>query len=237
MKKDLLDILDIRKKDIISITGSAGKTTLMFKLANKLKKRSNVLITTSTKIKVPEKDEADYIFTSINDYKILENNKTVVIGELIKDKNKLKAIDKNTLIYKSKDFGYLLIEADGCRNLPLKFWKDYEPVIYDETTKAIGIFSIKTLGKKPSPDFIYNYEDFLKKIGDNTINKETILKLIESKPGIFGSFKGKRIVYINQVESEEEKKKARELASFLKEKLDYLDVFYGSLLKEEYYEN
>ncbi|MDY3005713.1 selenium cofactor biosynthesis protein YqeC [Anaerococcus porci] len=237
MKKDILDILDIKKNDIISITGSAGKTSLMFYLAKRLRDKGKVLVTTSTKIKVPENDEYDFLYTSKKDYKRPINNKLVVIGKLIKDKNKLKSIDKDILLEKIKDFDFTLIEADGSRNLPLKYWKDYEPVIYKETSKAIGIFPIKVLGKKPSNDFIYNYEYYIKNIGKDIISKEIILKLIKSKPGIFKGFEGKKIIYINQVESNEEKEKAYDLAKYLKDNLDQVMVFYGSILKEEYYEN
>lgn len=68
MEKNLDEILKIKKNDVISITGSGGKTSLMFYLANILKKKGSVLITTSTKIKVPEKDQVDELFLSFDSY-------------------------------------------------------------------------------------------------------------------------------------------------------------------------
>lgn len=235
MTKDY--IFNIRKKDIISITGSGGKTSLMFYLSKKLKEKGKVLLTTSTKIKVPEKNEVDSIYTSIKDFKIEKHNEIIALGELIKEKNKLKAIDKKILLELSKNFTYTIIEADGSRNLPLKYWKDYEPVIYKESTKAIGVIPIKVLGKKPSVNFIYNFESYKKNIGMDVINEDSILKLIKSKPGIFGNFEGKKIIYINQVESRKEKEKAKKLLEYLKENTDGIDFSYGSILKEEFYEN
>ena len=44
------ELFNIIKGDIISITGAGGKTSLMFYLANQLKKRGTVLIATTTKI-------------------------------------------------------------------------------------------------------------------------------------------------------------------------------------------
>lgn len=48
------ELFNLIKGDIVSITGAGGKTSLMFYLANKLKKRGTVLIVTTTKIFKPE---------------------------------------------------------------------------------------------------------------------------------------------------------------------------------------
>lgn len=238
MKKGLIEILNIKRNDIISITGTGGKTSLMFEIAKKLKEKGKVLITTSTKIKMPQEDEVvDYIYTSKNAYKSPKNKCVVVFGEMIKEKNKLKEIDRDFFVDIIKDFDYILIEADGSRNLPLKYWKSYEPVIYEETTKVIGVIPIKVMGKIPNSDFIYNFDDYSKNIGLSRIDKEVILKLIKSKPGFFSTYVGKKIIYINQVDRVEEIKKAKGLGAFLLENTYDMEVFYGSIFKGEYYEN
>ena len=94
MEKNLDEILKIKKNDVISITGSGGKTSLMFYLANILKKKGSVLITTSTKIKVPEKDQVDELFLSFDsyekkDYKNFEssNKENKSLDEIFREKN------------------------------------------------------------------------------------------------------------------------------------------------------
>ena len=153
-------IFNIEKNDIISITGAGGKTTLMFSLAQVLSKKSSVLLTTSTKIAIPESG-FDKLYTSFNQYKKPKKNEIVCLGELISHKNKLRSIGYENLKNIVEDFDYCIIEADGSRNLPIKFWKSYEPVIYDFTNKTIGVLSIKVYGQNPSDDFIYNYRDFI----------------------------------------------------------------------------
>lgn len=235
MEKNLEKILKIKKNDVISITGSGGKTSLMFYLANILKKKGSVLITTSTKIKVPEKDQVDEIFLSFDDYVKKDfKNKIVGIGQKLEGINKLKSIGENNLKTIAKDFDYIIIEADGCRNLPLKFWKEYEPVVYDFTDKLIGIFSIKVYGKEISSDFIYNFDEFRENIKSDLVDEEVFEKLIKS--GIFGNFCGEKFVFFNQADRLFEKNQAKGVIKYLREKIN-LNYFYGSILKEKYYEN
>ena len=46
----LTKVFDIKKGDIITITGAGGKTSLMFSLARELSTLGRVLVTTTTKI-------------------------------------------------------------------------------------------------------------------------------------------------------------------------------------------
>lgn len=237
MKKDLIEIFNIKKNDVISITGTGGKTSLMFYLAHKLKERGSCLITTSTKISLPEKNQADFIYKSKKFYQSPKFNDIVVIGEFIEEKNKLKSIGQDELEEIINDFDYVLIEADGSRNLPLKFWKCYEPVIYPYTTKTIGVFSAKVFGKKISSDFIYNYEEFIQHINEKTISSKVIANLIKSKPGIFSNYSGEKIIYINQVDSVEERELAKETFEYLRQIFSDIKFVIGSILKEKFYEN
>lgn len=235
MEKNLDEILKIKKNDVISITGSGGKTSLMFYLANILKKKGSVLITTSTKIKVPEKGQVDELFLSFDAYEKKDfKNKIVAIGQKLDGVNKLKSIGENNLKTIKKDFDYIIIEADGCRNLPLKFWKEYEPVIYDFSKKVIGIFSIKVYGKEISSDFIYNFDEFRENVKNDFVDEEVFEKLIKS--GIFGDFCGEKFIFFNQADSIFEKNQAKGVINYLREKIN-LKYFYGSILKEKYYEN
>lgn len=238
MKKDLLEILSIKKNDIIAITGTGGKTTLMMKLAQELKKQGSVLITTSTKIGIPKESQVDYVYDSFSNYQTKNyKNKIVALGEKIAGKNKFSQIKEEDLQKIQKDFDYIIIEADGSKNLPLKFWKDYEPVIYKITTKTVAVFSTKTIGRKISEDFIYNYEDFKKYLAQEKIDKEVFLKLIRSKPGPFGDFNKEKYVFFNQADTEEEKNKVREIIKYLKQKEKEIKYFYGTILMEDYYED
>ena len=54
--------INLTKKEIISFVGGGGKTTTMFSLAEELKAMGKkVLVTTTTKIFVPNEDQFDKI--------------------------------------------------------------------------------------------------------------------------------------------------------------------------------
>lgn len=233
MKKDLLEILDIKKTDIISITGSGGKTSLMFYLAKKLKTKGSVLVTTSTKIKLPRKNEADFIYKSFDQYQKPVSNDIIVLGEYINKKNKLKSLGFDKILQIKNDFDYILIEADGSRNLPLKYWKSYEPVIYDFTTKTIGIFPINLLGRKIDQSFIYNFKDFKENIRGDFVDEKMLEDL--TKSGIFKDFEGQKYIFLNK--AEDYINEAKDISNYLNKKFKDLKSFYGSIYKEEFYEN
>lgn len=226
-------IFNIEKNDIISITGAGGKTTLMFSLAQVLSKSGSVLITTSTKITVP-KDGFNKLYTSFDQYSKPKANEIVCIGELISEKNKLASIGYDKLKNIVEDFDYCIIEADGSRNLPMKFWKDYEPVIYDFTNKTIGVLSIKVYGRKASADFIYNYKEFIEFIDEQEISYKTYNKIIDYNNGLFKDFNGSKFVFINQVETDLE---IEQVNKIIKNDRTGIDIIYGSLKEEVYYEN
>lgn len=252
-------IFQIQKKEIISITGSGGKTTLLFCLAAELRKRGSVLLTTSTKIAVPQSG-FDFLYTSLSAYQdavktkkaeifaetgltdaspknaasSLWGNTVTCLGEKVPGIAKLTTVGYKALCRICSDFDYCLIEADGSRRLPLKFWKAYEPVIYDFSTKAIGILPIKVYGKVPSADFIYNFEGYQAYIGQEPVNGQTIAQLLAYPEGLFKNFFGPRYILINQVETEEDFKHFKEVQSAFRgtEKL-----VYGSAKEGIFYED
>ncbi|MET3617651.1 putative selenium-dependent hydroxylase accessory protein YqeC [Peptoniphilus olsenii] len=238
MYKNISKLLKIKNGDIISITGCGGKTTLMNKLAKELRNKGRVLICTSTKIKRPTNKEADFIYDSFTDYeKVKDKNIIVAIGKLLPQKNKLSSITEHDINSIKKDFNYIIIEADGCRNLPLKMWKSHEPVIYNISNKNIAVFSAKTIDRKIEEDFIYNYAEFKKVIEDRFVNEDVFLKLINSNPGPFKNFNKEKFVFFNQVETKNERTRVREVISYLKNNTEGIKYISGSLLEEEYYED
>ena len=228
------EIFDIKKHDIISITGAGGKTSLMASLALSLSKNGRVLVTTSTKIALP-KEGFDRIFTSFNDYFDDKDAKIVCLGQKVDGKEKLAIIGRYKLSKIVGDFDYVLIEADGCRNLPLKFRYPHEPVIYDFTTRVIGILPIKIMGKVTKDDFIYNYQGFSKNIGTGIIDSKMINKLIAYDKGFYKGFEKEKYFFFNQVESKSDFYRIEE---FKKEfKFADIKLRYGSLKEGKFYEN
>ncbi len=224
--KKLYEIFDIKKGDIVSITGSGGKSTLMFSLGKELKNLGRVLLTTSTKIRIPEQGQVDYLYKDFLDYKKLSEDRVLVcIGQALKGRNKLGEIGHPNLMKIKDDFDYILIEADGSRNLPLKMWKDTEPVLYDLTSKTIGVISLEVLGQKKDQSFIYNLEGFNEIFLEEYITEEVISKLVSK--GMFRNFSKDKYLYLNKAKEEIDYKDLVDL--IFKENSDLQKVVTGSL--------
>ncbi len=76
MNKNLIDAFDIKNKDIITIVGAGGKTSLMFSASSLFRKDYKVLVTTTTHIYVPDKNLYDemIMISDIKDDKVISEN-------------------------------------------------------------------------------------------------------------------------------------------------------------------
>jgi len=244
-KKTLEEIFNITKGDIVSIVGSSGKTTLLFQLAKELKEQYHVLTTTSTKIYKPSTKDCS-LYTNLDSYinnKDRETQKdiTVISRDIDCDKNKLIGINDNDLEKIINDFDLAIIEADGSRKLPLKGWKEYEPVILSMTNKTIGIIPIDMLFEKVNKNYIYGFEEF-KKLVNNAefIDCEAIGEVCSNENGLFKNSRGILYLYINKADTEEDINKSLYLSNYLKKFVvgnPYnFKICFGSFKQGEFYE-
>lgn len=196
------ELLDIKEKDIVSIVGAGGKTTLMFLLANELKS-NKVLVTTTTKIFKPKEDEIKYLGLRKDGYGYLQANNEngiYVYGNYVNNKDKLVGLDLNELDYLKDSFSYILIEADGSKEKSLKAWNDKEPVIYKGTTKTIGVLSLKAFEMEIKDENIHRLKEFLELTGGNVnekVNLDILINIIFNDKGLFKNSKGERILFLN----------------------------------------
>lgn len=247
---NLVDVFNIKNKDIITIVGAGGKTSLMFSASSLLRKDYKVLVTTTTNIYVPDSKTVkfDKLCLINNDEEldsILKNDKNgiYVIGSKIKDnsnKPKLKGLTFEMLDKISPFFDILLIEGDGSKEKPLKGWIDSEPVVYDKTTKTIGVIDINSIGLEINEDNIHRLDNFLNIVSDNKSSKVNVnhLKNITlNKNGLFKLSKGEKILFINKSEGIINKTNANLLIKKIKdENSSYIDKFvYGSLINNEFF--
>ncbi|MBQ9837433.1 MAG: putative selenium-dependent hydroxylase accessory protein YqeC, partial [Oscillospiraceae bacterium] len=128
----LYELLQI-KPGVTALMGSGGKTSLMYHLAGELSKKHKVLLTTTTHIRVPDhiplattREELDSLFAQRN----------VVCAGTLSEEGKLTA---PTFDGWETAAEYVLVEADGSRNLPLKAHADHEPVIPEGCQNTICV--------------------------------------------------------------------------------------------------
>lgn len=252
----ITEILNIDKNSIVSIVGAGGKTSLMFQLAEELRSKGRVLVTTTTKIYVPEKRQYDYLVVGEDGINCSLKNKKEstsvsskaaevkptgiwIYGEEINEDNKLTAVSEEKLGELINFFDYVLIEADGSKGKPLKGWREDEPVISNHTTCTIGILSGKALGMDIKEENIHRVNRFLGE-AKGTVTEEDLVKVIFNPKGMFNHSMGKKVLCINQIDDDMAYKRNFDLISEIINKnwknklLD--EVIIGSIKNRKYFD-
>jgi len=240
----LSKLLDIKVNSVISIVGAGGKSTLMYTLAQELRQDYKCLVTTTTKIYLPFKEQFDYMAIGTEEFNNLKhnpNNGIYIYGSSINDENKLIGVNPAELEYNVPYFQYLFIEADGSRRKPIKGWNNTEPVVLRTTTNTLGVISIETIGKKINEDNVFRVKEFLN-ITNTTENEiisvDNIISLIFHDDGLFKNSVGEKILFINKVEDKEQLITAEKLIDRIigknKEHFIIDKIIVGSLLENKY---
>lgn len=237
---ELKDLLGLRKGDVISIVGAGGKTTLMYSLAEELRAENKVLVTTTTKIYMPEKEYYDFLIIGKDGYdKFNKGNGVYVHGKSVRNENKVSGLDENVIDGEISFFDYILIEADGSKRKPIKGWNETEPVLIGKTTKTIGIISIEVIGREINEYNVHRVEKFMEITNskkNESITIEHLTSLIFHDKGLFKGSKGEKILFINKIEGHNEATLAYKLLNCIREKnKNCIDkIIIGSLKRKEY---
>jgi probable selenium-dependent hydroxylase accessory protein YqeC len=209
---ELKTLLSLKEGSIVSVVGAGGKTTFIFSLAQELRAKYKVLVTTTTKIFVPLRNQYDFIVMDdeelqIEKYCQSKRKGIYVFGTLIDEEEKLRGLSDAKLRNISKFFDYVLIEADGSKRKPIKGWNETEPMISSNTTATIGILDVQVLGKEINEDLVHRVDKFLELTGthrNQIIEISHLEALIFSEKGLFKNAAGEKSLFINKVEDEED---------------------------------
>lgn len=240
MIKNIYEIFDINSNAVISVIGCNGKTTWMNTFAEKFPGK-RILITTTTKIRAIE-DPHVYLCTTL-DQCLNHNPKAGVTCMGIQDQitGKFSSMPIDVLEQVSKKFDFVLIEADGSKTRPCKGWLKTEPVIPHFTTHTVGIVTLNGLNKKANTDTVLRIPEFLNITGLNeneTITLDAIKNMVCHPEGMFYNCIGKRLIFVNQVESADKAILAKDLLSRIRNNNPnfFNNLFYGSAIKQEWTE-
>lgn len=151
-------------KEIISVIGAGGKTTLIHRLADEYRKQNKkVLICTTTHMFL----EADTDISCNAEQIIarLEQRGICMTGKQDQENpDKIVGLPEDVLRCVMDHADVTLIEADGSKHMPIKYPGDHEPVLYPDTTKVILVMGLWTLGQ-PIKKTVFRYEEMLKRFG------------------------------------------------------------------------
>lgn len=206
---------------VTAIIGGGGKTTLLMTLAKELSAKGKVIVTTSTKI-LPPKDCPVLIEPTGEEVaEALAGQQVICVGARSGEKLTASSLDFSEL---SRLADYVLTEADGSRQLPLKAHADYEPVIPDTANQCIYVIGSDCIGGRLAE--VCHRPELFADLNGCGVNESVTAELVAA------AVKRENLAdryFINKADDNEEMKKAAKLAALL----DRPTVI-GSLRKGEY---
>ena len=221
--------LELNNREMVCFVGAGGKTTAMFHLARELKELGKkVLITTTTAIYYPGKDDCDIV--AVRQLRELENLKAekgtiTVLGSAHIGENKLKGYDGEVMnqLYEDGLFEFILVEGDGSKRKPIKAPAVHEPVIPSLSTCTVGVVGLDAIGLTATEDNVHRTVEFCSLVGlleGAVINEQAIVELIRNPMGLFKNTptKSRRYVLLNKVHDEKQCKSAEIIAREIIEK-------------------
>ena len=205
---------------VTAVIGGGGKTTLLEVLGRELSARgSSVLLCTTTKM-YPYKE-----IPLVRTAEEMERGQHLLLcaGTPLAENGKITAPQMSFSDLMDR-FDYILVEADGSAQLPLKAHASHEPVVPPEANQVILVIGASGMDR-PIREAAHRPGLYAQRAGaaeEDPATPERIARVIN----------GERLhtrVFINQVEDPEREEKARRLGVLLD-----CGVVLGSLQKGEY---
>lgn len=184
----MFDFFDFTSKELISLSGGGGKTSLLFALSRFFLPRPSIL-TTTTKIAVPTDGEIP-LFT----------------GEMAACARAASLAPCARAIYARSERGEkligfsacevddlyresgvcVLVEADGARGLPFKAYREHEPVIPLLSTRLIVLVGAEIFLQKPDESAVFRSDELRRRWDfdeDEAMGIPLIARMLEDKRG------------------------------------------------------
>lgn len=223
----LVQAFSIGEKEMVSLVGAGGKTTLLYTLGRELSAfRSGVILTTTTKIYEPEPAPFFQLFLSNEAGAIkkwvaehLHHRQCLLIARKRLPNGKLEGIPPEWAdeIFSMDGVSAILNEADGAAGRPLKAPRAGEPVIPQHTTLLVPLVGIDAVGCPLDEEWVFRSaiaSGLLDLPMGSPVTEEAIVRLVLES--VKGSPAGARIVpMINKVDLPGGLEKARSLARYL----------------------
>ena len=249
--KSLIDALGLSPRDHIALVGGGGKTTLMFALAEELRRNGKRVIA-STTTKVWHREALQYEKVLLVQKDADWRNKaregfsqqgTAVVGRSILDSGKVEGISASLAdeIFHDSNVQYLIVEADGSAGHPLKAPAEHEPVIPSSVTMVVAMMGLEAVSARLDEAIAFRVEQVRNVTGlepGGIFTPKALAKLFLHPAGLFkGTPEGaRRVVLLNKADLIKDEGNATELADILlADPLKKVDrVILGSVKKGMY---
>ena len=139
-------------KDVISIVGAGGKTTVLNLMAKNISRRSKVLLSTTTKMKLPSINEYDILIINKEDFEkyktyFLKHNILIRDMEFLSSNLDFKKISKkekrdkyDDVLFKKEIYRAKILETYVFLRIKLKFLKNWKEKNTLSTKKKLKNF-------------------------------------------------------------------------------------------------
>ncbi len=230
----LYQSLGLEGNGVISIVGAGGKTSLMFCLAREISEfGQTVLTTTTTKIMMPNMAQVAHVILTPSIQSLLDQAR-----ELLKKNNPLCAASARLPEQPEKIIGFepdvidqlkhsglfrwILVEADGAAQKPLKVPAKHEPVIPDSSSWVVGLLGLKAIGKPLEPEWVFRHERFASITGISTGHPITVDAMVQAAIHPQGIFKetpedARKILFLNTAGNTDRRTTGRKVAKTIAE--------------------
>ncbi len=249
MTETTTDILDLKGRGVVSIIGAGGKTTLMFCLADQLSKKGlTVLTTTTTKIFVPGKDQSPCIITASCADELMEKSRQALCRypcfsagrEINKNLGKLEgfSIDVIDTLHRSMIFDWIIVEADGARQKPVKASAAHEPVPVTTTTHLVLVTGLDAVGTVLDDNFVHRPELFAANTGilpGSIIDDHAIASCIETEIRKSAAMCSPNHTYVvlNKADTPDSVRSGQKIADLLYKSTDIDKIIITSLFRHK----
>lgn len=211
----LIESLGLKPREVISLVGAGGKTTLMFRLARELFLNGKKVVTsTTTKILEPSPGETAFLYLHLDEEELeqfvsvhLDQYGHITIARERLGSGKLKGISSSLVsdLWSSQKIDYILIEADGAAGRPVKAPREGEPVIPVDTTLVVAVLGVDGVGGELNEENVFQPQRVSMMTGvpiGERITDEALAILMTDPEGIFrGTPPTSRIIaFINKVD-------------------------------------
>ncbi len=233
-KWSLTESLGLREREMISLVGAGGKTTLMFRLAQELTAGGKRVVTsTTTKILEPAIGETAILFVDRDEektrafvYRNLDRYKHITVAAERLGGGKLQGISPDLAmdLWRLGGVEYLIIEADGASGRPVKAPRQGEPVIPTNTTLVVAILGADGEGRILAEEGVFRSEIVSRITGipmGGRITDEAMAILMTHEQGIFkGAPPSSRVVaFLNKVDIQDGVTAAKRIAQKILERM------------------
>jgi molybdenum cofactor cytidylyltransferase len=231
MAGNLRDALELRARDVVSIVGGGGKTTILYRLAQETVAAEQVAIVTgTTRFTPPERGERPPLVLNEAPSDLLaalrrelEASSVVVAGSGWGNQGRILPVEPDAVaaMRDIEGVGAVVVEADGSAGRPFKAPADHEPVIAAATTVLLSVVGIDVLGQ-PLAGFAVHRPEIVASlsgaaIGDPVTAEIIARVLLHERGGRKGlPVSARWVPVINKVDDEARLDAARRIAMLLR---------------------